>query len=459
MRLGRRALLVAGLAGWLGACAGRPAAGAIVTPRDFGARGDGQEDDAAAFQAAIDSEAPILHVPPGRYRIGRPLVPRSNQHWRGDGAQVSVLAQPADDVPPPFNLIERHDRLENVSFSGLGFLGNAARQTTAAADGQHGFALSLRGAIRALALTDCHISGFGDGANGGGGVVIGPAPDSPLQALEDITLRGCRFEANGNVPGVYLSGGDKIGARRGAIRVIDNHFTGIANSGRAQNCVYILGGGPQTRIEGVIIEGNSFALATPVDACIELNWAEAFTITANTIVFDDALDGSSAILLRDGCKTGSVSANTLSDRTPGREVGGILLLNFADPGTVEDIVLAANSLSGFSWRAVAIDRGSRGIVVTGNRISGGGRTTKEAIRVAGARTVLIEGNVISGARFPVLLAGQGSAAVGDISILGNFLADCGGEPGLIDASAAPDLRGLVIGDTTITAPRPGTRAL
>ncbi|MBK1663179.1 hypothetical protein CKO38_00615 [Rhodospirillum rubrum] len=132
MTLGRRALLVAGLVGWLGACAGRPAAGALASPRDFGARGDGLGDDAAAFQAVIDSEAPSLHVPPGRYRIGRPLVPRSNQHWRNDGAQVSVLAQPADDVPPPFNLIERHDRLENVSFSGLGFLGNAARQTTAA---------------------------------------------------------------------------------------------------------------------------------------------------------------------------------------------------------------------------------------------------------------------------------------------------------------------------------------
>jgi hypothetical protein len=40
-----------------------------VNVRDFGAKGDGVTDDTAAFQAAFNSRARTVYVPPGTYCI------------------------------------------------------------------------------------------------------------------------------------------------------------------------------------------------------------------------------------------------------------------------------------------------------------------------------------------------------------------------------------------------------
>jgi len=44
-----------------------------VNVKDFGAIGDGEHDDGAAFQAAIDAESSLVVIPSGKYKIGRPL--------------------------------------------------------------------------------------------------------------------------------------------------------------------------------------------------------------------------------------------------------------------------------------------------------------------------------------------------------------------------------------------------
>ncbi len=56
----------------------RSAAGLGADVRDFGAAGDGERDDTAAVQRAIDSVAEsggVVHLPPGRYRVRALRVP------------------------------------------------------------------------------------------------------------------------------------------------------------------------------------------------------------------------------------------------------------------------------------------------------------------------------------------------------------------------------------------------
>ncbi len=66
--------------------------------KDFGARGDGIQDDTIALQRAIDSSQGILNVPAGRYKITKPLFMRSLVRLRGvAGRSVLVHAGNASE--------------------------------------------------------------------------------------------------------------------------------------------------------------------------------------------------------------------------------------------------------------------------------------------------------------------------------------------------------------------------
>lgn len=463
MLLSRRALpLVLGAAAAASAAAlaygGEVAQSADVTR--YGARGDGVSDDSAAIQAAIDSGAALVFFPAGRYLCRRPLVPRSNQTWRGEGMAASLLVQPADDPPSaPFNLMETLGVVEDVTISDLGFVGNGRRHTERGGDGQRGFAVYIRGLQRRLCLSRCRFAGFGGGRSGGG-VVLGPRPDSDPQGLEDITVTDCVFEDNGNVAGLYLAGGSQPAAVRRNIRVLGNRFGGVRPKTRPQNCVYILSDGAETRIANVLVSDNLFDIADSADACIELNWVDGFTISGNSIAFAGAVRGSSGVLLRDGCRGGTVTGNSLRDASADQVVA-IDLQNFADPGTIEDVTITGNTIHGFTWRGIAVDRGARGVVVTGNRVTGGERRLAEALRIVDARDVLVSGNAVSGAATAVMLAsGDGAAAgVRTVTISGNQFTGCGGDGPLIAVQPGCDVRGLIVDGNRVAAPLPGTTAV
>lgn len=51
--------------------AGKPPSGNV---RDHGAKGDGKADDTQAIQSAVDASAGVVHLPPGTYRITKPVV-------------------------------------------------------------------------------------------------------------------------------------------------------------------------------------------------------------------------------------------------------------------------------------------------------------------------------------------------------------------------------------------------
>jgi hypothetical protein len=62
---------------------------------DYGARADGEHDDAPAIQAAIDACRPggVVYLPAGRYRLTRGLVTGKPLTIRGDGAESDSAAE------------------------------------------------------------------------------------------------------------------------------------------------------------------------------------------------------------------------------------------------------------------------------------------------------------------------------------------------------------------------------
>ncbi|HLO78209.1 MAG TPA: right-handed parallel beta-helix repeat-containing protein, partial [Magnetospirillum sp.] len=428
--------------------------------RRFGAKGDGRHDDAAAIQKAIDSETPVLRFPAGTFRIGTPLRPRSGQSWRGEGGTHTVLAYGGDPAKPPFNMVHLRGAIQQFAIENMGFRGNRPAQTARSPDGQGGFAVYVRGDLRSVTLRGCRFEGFGDGGQGGGGVILGPTPGEAEQGLADITVQDCVFRNNGNVPGLYVSGGVSGKALRATVSITGNQFEGIAGSSKFQNAIYVLGE-PGSRIGQVNVSHNTFEFLSPVDAAIELNWVENFVVAGNTIQFRNAQPFSSGILLRDGTKAGTVSANVITNTAPEKELRGVALLNFGTGGTIEDVVVASNTLSGVP-HAIAADRGSRGILISGNRIAGSHDLGVTGIRIMDADGVIADGNLISAMRHALVIgAGSGDGSrTRAVHIANNVFTGCGGDRhALVALEGAPErLSDVVVRANRTIAPLPGTPA-
>lgn len=117
-----------------------------VNVRDFGAKGDGETDDSAAFLKAIAAvESGAIEIPAGRYRITQILeITRPNIVLRGAGTDQTILffPQPLNEVRPNWGATTGGQRTSNYSWSG-GFIWlrgdyRSAPLTTVAAPAQRG---------------------------------------------------------------------------------------------------------------------------------------------------------------------------------------------------------------------------------------------------------------------------------------------------------------------------------
>lgn len=434
--------------------------------RAFGARGDGRHDDTGALQQAIDAGGDSLWFPPGRYRVTAPLRPRSGQAWRGDGAAVSVLVYDGVTTSAPFNLVQAlPDRpLEAFSLAGLGFQGGRSRQLVPSRTGQDGFALYLRTELRDIAIRDCRFEHFGDGRAGGGGMVLGPRPDQAAAGPVDLLVEGCVFADNGNVPGLYICAGGHESPGASGLRIQGNSFGGSVGSTKVQNAVYVLGSGPGAVIRHVDVSRNRFDFAGAVDVGIELNWVEAFVVSGNTMHFHAAIKDSAAVLVRDGCSDGVISGNVITSGSPEGTLRGIVALNFRHPARIRNLLIADNVVSGFAGAIVA-DRGSTGVLIAGNRISGRGDGSGFGIRVVDAAGVGVSGNMISAMGRAILLGhgDQPESGLRDVVVERNRFLGCGGGGQSLIAAELPasGLRaeGLVIRDNGASATTPGSLPL
>lgn len=397
--------------------------------RAFGARGDGIHDDRSALQQAIDSGGDELWFPSGRYRLSGPLQPRSGQVWSGAGPSRSVLVYGGSPTKAPFNLLHlgSDGALEDFTLRDLGFWGGRSQQLHFSPQGQEGFALYLRCGLRAINILNCRFQHFGDGHSGGGGIVLGPRPEANGQGLQDLRIEGCDFADNGNVPGLYIATSHSPDNASRGITVKNNRFSGCVGSTKVQNCIYVLGGGPESLIRHVEISGNRFDLDTPIDIAIELNWIDTFTVNANTLLFQAAMQGSVGILIRDGSANGVVGSNVIVCDRADNDLRGILVLNFHHPQTIHNLVIADNVVSGL-FAAIGADRGSIGLVIANNRISGTGSAGSSGIRIVDASAVAVSGNLISAMNQAVVMGvgDQPLSRLRNVVVERNRFEQCGG---------------------------------
>ncbi|MDZ4800829.1 MAG: glycosyl hydrolase family 28-related protein [Bryobacteraceae bacterium] len=101
-----------------------PRAAVTASVRDFGAVGDGEKDDTAAFLKAIEATTGVIRVPAGRYKITGILdVKKSGVVIRGDGPDKTTLffPTPLSDIRPDWGATTGGQRTSNYSWAG-GFI-------------------------------------------------------------------------------------------------------------------------------------------------------------------------------------------------------------------------------------------------------------------------------------------------------------------------------------------------
>ncbi|MEB3198914.1 MAG: glycosyl hydrolase family 28-related protein [Synechococcaceae cyanobacterium] len=216
-----------------------------VSALDFGARGDGQTDDTAAIQRALDAHG-LVHLPAGTYLLSDTLVLR-----RSGGGLVGLGALPALRMtrpgrsalrlaPPPGGLAE-WIRVENLAL----WLGDGVQPSYAARPGDGDCAIAIDGAgstaspagVQRALLRNLRLLGWGCGLwmrrhvnthlerivvehwrvsrGAGSGRYVGfsfdgdPAaspPGASLSPQASVEVVGCLFNGDGAPAGVTAIG-------------------------------------------------------------------------------------------------------------------------------------------------------------------------------------------------------------------------------------------------------------
>lgn len=155
-----------------------------VSVKDFGAKGDGETDDTAAFLKALaEVKSGAIEVPAGRYRItGLLEITRPNVVLRGAGPDQSVLFFPAplNDIKPNWGATTTGQKTSNYSWSG-GFI-------------------TVRGSFQSKKLTDIAVTA----KRGDQAVTVASA--AGLRVGQEIEVY--QSDTPDNTLAVHLYGGD-----------------------------------------------------------------------------------------------------------------------------------------------------------------------------------------------------------------------------------------------------------
>ena len=155
-----------------------------VSVKDFGAKGDGETDDTAAFLKALaEVKSGAIEVPPGRYRItGLLEITRPHVVLRGAGPEQTVLffPKPLNDIKPNWGATTTGQKTSNYSWSG-GFV-------------------TVRGSFQSKKLTDI------TGTAKRGDQVVTVASAANLRVGQEIEVY--QSDTPDNTLAVHLYGGD-----------------------------------------------------------------------------------------------------------------------------------------------------------------------------------------------------------------------------------------------------------
>jgi len=354
--------------------------------KQYGAKGDGTSDDAAAIAAAshgIPRSGGVLYLSPGDYAIRSTIVLRSGVSLRGAGMGVTRIIQAAG---ANLSSLVSYSAASFVTVSDLTLDGNKAANSVRI-DGLLNFDNSSDVVVR-----NCEFK------------------DTVGHATVGVALRFARENKRILLDGNYVHDSGSVGTTPAdaiyvggsSIRIVNNLIVGASDTGIVYEAV---GASLEAPSDHAVIANNTIR-NTPggiaVDAAIAGTYGATTTVTGNTIEGVHAVNGASIFVYkgaRGKSQTAvSVVANVIRNSTEGH---GILL------DGVSEVAVNGNVLSFISPQkakhGITVLRSSR-VSVAGNTIHGAGGN---GISLQGTTNTTVTGNIIGDANL---------AAVGGVGI-------------------------------------------
>lgn len=343
----------------------------LMTVRDFGALGDGQADDTAAIQQAVDAGGGQIRFGRGVYRITKPILVRLNQcgpmSLSGDGTARIVMAGPG----PAIKLLGTHggtadpgtvkpqiwERERMPMIDGLEILGAHPAAVGIEADGTMQLtitrtsvraclhAIHLVGRNRNVIVAQCHlyhnqgvgmyldnvdlhqinVSGCHISYNSAGGIV------TRAGNVRNLQITGCDIESNMSSDGPPTANVlvDCAGGASGTAEMAVTGCTLQHNSASAESAnIRFLGPAkPESRWGHLTIANN---VLSDVKINIDIRKGRGISICGNTLGKAAQYD----LRVVDSC--GLVIGPNVLDRNPSYKSqedsanGGVLLKNCRD---------------------------------------------------------------------------------------------------------------------------------
>jgi polygalacturonase len=299
----------------------------MTNVRDFGARGDGNNDDTLAITHAIAKGDGALHFPRGEYRITRPLQIALQTHGRlsidGDGGTAKLVMAAAG---PALHLVGTHQRTAEPSHFAEGVWQHERMPT-----------------VRGLEIVGAHAQADGIRVEG----VMQPT-------LHHLLIRRCRH-------GVHLANRDRN------VLISDCHIYDNSGIGVFFDAVNL----HQTNILGSHIsyckQGGIKVVASEI---------RNLQICGNDIEYNYDLKASGCADVLFDCRQGTVREGTLVGNTiQARESPGganVRFLGAKDHPNAVGLFTITGNLIGSQARALDL-HACRAVVVTGNSIYSGYR--------------------------------------------------------------------------------------
>ncbi|GAC1332142.1 MAG: hypothetical protein NVSMB20_03230 [Bradyrhizobium sp.] len=260
--------------------------GEMLSVKDFGAKGDGVNDDAIAFRAAVGSNRRI-YVPPGTYTFKSTIIPYGTAtdpaciEMRGltdcwlIAYGATFLIDNSISSPVPVNTLTFTSNSKHCGILGGTFVGNA----TGLASSQENVAINFDSVtnitVRDVKITGTHLAAF-TGVYGFDCLIdnvhcFNNALGLDIAHMENLTVRGCRFQANPSNP---VTG---VNHHYDTPTLADNNTTDETGLPRQ------LRGGVSNRIRvfDCVFDGfqNSIALEDTVGSVISRNTIRGVTTT------------------------------------------------------------------------------------------------------------------------------------------------------------------------------------
>ena len=263
------------------AAARAPFAGSVINVKDYGATGNGSNDDTTALQKAITTSQPgqALYFPSGTYLVSEPLVPKADQVYFSltDRATLKARPRPAE---PGFSIFDV--RSCPVEFRHLAIDGTKDKRSKPSdPDDASGIWVQPDTGPIHVVVSACQIRNtYGDGIRIMGGPDAAREPDRVI--VRGTLIENCGWKENGNGSASATASGICVRADKApvdvvvfACRIRNTHgdgirITGGPNADRESDHVIIR----DTVIEDCGSKGCGVVLGQVDNAEVQSSWFE-----------------------------------------------------------------------------------------------------------------------------------------------------------------------------------------